>query len=156
MKRRDLIIIAAILALDLSSKMIVQTTLELHKQIPIIQNFFYLNYVKNTGAAWSIFSGKTSILTFVSLAGIILFTVMYKKTPKNDKVEQILLAVIIAGTAGNFVDRAMLGYVRDFLDFYIFGYDFPIFNVADMALCIGIGLLFLKTLLKKEGPNGEN
>lgn len=156
MKRRDIYIILAILALDMVTKYVVQTNLDLHKQIPIIENFFYITYAKNTGAAWSLFSGKVSILTLISAVGVGLFSYMYYKTSENDKFGKICLAIMIAGAAGNLIDRAFLGYVRDFLDFYIFGYDFPIFNVADMALCIGIGLLILQTIFKKEEKHGEN
>lgn len=156
MKRRDIFIILAILALDLGTKYIVQTNLDLHKQIPIVENFFYLTYAKNTGAAWSLFSGRVSILALTSLVGVGLFSFMYVKTPEKDNFGRICLAMMIAGAAGNLFDRVFFGYVRDFLDFYILGYDFPIFNVADMALCIGIGLLILQTIFKKEETHGEN
>lgn len=156
MKLRDITIIVSVLMLDLVTKITVQTSLELHRQIPIIENFFYITYAKNTGAAWSMLSGKQFFLIAISMIGVIIFLYMYFKTPEQDKFGKVCLSLMIAGAAGNLIDRVTLGYVRDFLDFVIFGYDFPIFNVADMALCIGIVLLLVQTLLKKDEVNGKN
>lgn len=156
MKRRDIFILIGVLILDLGSKVLVQSNLALHRQIPIIENFFYITYAKNTGAAWSLFSGRVGILTLISLLGVGLFVYMYTKTPEENKWERICITLMIAGAAGNLFDRFVFGYVRDFLDFIIFGYDFPIFNVADSALCIGIFVLIIITLFKKEEPDGKN
>lgn len=156
MKLRDITIIVSVLMLDLVTKITVQTSLELHRQIPIIENFFYITYAKNTGAAWSMLSGKQFFLIAISMIGVIIFLYMYFKTPEQDKFGKVCLSLMIAGAAGNLIDRVTLGYVRDFLDFVIFGYDFPIFNVADMALCIGIVLLLVQILLKKDEVNGKN
>ena len=72
------------------------------------------------------------------------------KGKDQTKLYRTALCLMIGGAAGNLYDRLMIGAVRDFLDFYIFGYDFPVFNVADMALCIGVGLLFLEMLLPEK------
>lgn len=113
--------------------------------IEVVPGFFYLNYLENTGAAWSMFAGRTGILTLVSAfaAGLMLW---YLLTKKPDRWTKAALVLMIAGAAGNFIDRLVLGYVRDFMDFYIFGYDFPVFNVADMALTIGVIILILAAL----------
>ena len=66
-------------------------------------------------------------------------------------LSKIGVIVMISGTVGNFVDRLFLGYVRDFLDFIIFGYDFPVFNVADMCLCIGIAFVILDEFINDYG-----
>ena len=71
-------------------------------------------------------------------------------TTVHSPVAAHALAMMIAGAAGNLMDRLLLGYVRDFLNFYIFGYDFPVFNVADICLCVGVGLLILSTIFEKE------
>ncbi|MEG0076569.1 signal peptidase II [Anaerorhabdus sp.] len=156
MKRRDIWIFIGVLVLDLGSKLLVQSNLDLHRQIPIINDFFYITYAKNTGAAWSMFSGRVGILTLMSLVGVGLFAYMYSRVPEENKWERISITLMIAGAAGNLFDRFVFGYVRDFLDFIIFGYDFPIFNIADSALCIGIGLLIIITLFKKEETDGKN
>lgn len=156
MKRKELFILIGILVLDLGTKLLVQSNLELHRQIPIIQDFFYITYAKNTGAAWSMFSGRVGILTLMSLAGVGIFSYMFSRVPEENKWERIAIVMMIAGAAGNLFDRFVFGYVRDFLDFIIFGYDFPIFNIADSALCIGIVLLIVITLFKKEEADGKN
>ena len=77
------------------------------------------------------------------------------KNKDENPILRYTVALMMAGALGNLVDRVYLGYVRDFLSFNIFGYDFPVFNVADMALSIGVAILFLLTLLQKEGENGK-
>ncbi len=155
MKKTDMILILGIVILDMVTKLMVQSSLALHESITVIKGFFYITYAQNTGAAWSLFSGRVGILTFISLLGVLGFMWLYKSTKANEKYERFAISLMIAGTLGNFFDRLFFGYVRDFLDFIIFGYDFPIFNVADVALVIGVGLLILQTLIKKEDRYGK-
>jgi signal peptidase II len=130
-------------AVDQITKAMAASNGGVHREI--IHNFFYLNYLENTGAAWSMFAGRTGILTLVSAfaIGLMLWYLLYKKP---DRLMRVSLVLMIAGAAGNFIDRLVLGYVRDFMDFYIFGYDFPVFNVADMCLTFGVILLLISAL----------
>ena len=119
--------------------------------IMIIKDFFYITYVRNMGAAWSIFSGERLGLIIVSLI-IICFIVYYilKNKPK-DRLEKIGYAMILGGAFGNLFDRIIYGYVIDFLDFYIFNYDYPIFNLADSFIFVGVVLLVIYTWRCKDG-----
>ncbi len=141
MKKREIIILAIVVAIDLISKYYIQSIMTLGDSTMIIKDFFYLTFVHNEGAAWGMLSGKMElffVITIVVLVviGYILFTTDRKKT-----LLRFALVIILGGTLGNFYDRVVFGYVRDFLNFYPLGYDFPVFNVADSALTIGYVLL---------------
>lgn len=113
--------------------------------ITLIPNFLHLTYVRNTGAAWSILSGNMALLAFISaiVGGAIIGARYYYRTKLNP-LKKALFAVIIAGTFGNFIDRAFYKLltgtsgVVDFIHFQFGSYHFPIFNVADMCLTLGI------------------
>lgn len=145
------IIAVIVLIIDQLTKLFVTGNMVLYEDIPVISGFFHITYVRNTGMAWSLLSGKQFFLSIMAAIaiGVMVYYLMYKKP---DKLTTVALGLMIGGAAGNLIDRLVLNYVRDFLNFYIFGYDFPVFNIADCALCIGVGLLILASLLedKKE------
>jgi signal peptidase II len=149
----EALIILLVIAADLISKHIVQVTESLHNVV-VIENFFHITYAENTGMAWSMLSGQIAFLSLISAAAIGLM-LWYLYTKKPDRLSRIALALMIGGAAGNLFDRLYFGYVRDFLDFYIFGYDFPIFNIADSALCIGVFLLAVAALKEEKKENGR-
>jgi len=146
-----IILTIVFLMIDIVSKVIVSSLMDVHDSIKIIDNFFYITYVRNTGAAWSIFSDKTWLIIIISLIiiGIVVFYI-YKNKPKM-KLEKIGYSLILGGAVGNFLDRIIYGYVVDFLDFYIFGYNYPIFNLADTFIVVGIFLLVIYTWRCKDG-----
>lgn len=139
------------LIIDIVSKLFISNLMDVGDSIIVIQNFFYISYVRNTGAAWSIFSGETVGLILISLI-IICFIVYYilKNKPKS-RLEKIGYSMILGGAFGNLFDRIIYGYVIDFLDFYIFGYDYPIFNLADSFIFVGVILLMIYTWRCKDG-----
>lgn len=142
-----LIIMIGLIALDQITKIIVKTNMELGQSIKIINNFFYFTYTRNTGAAWSSFEDSYAFLMIITIVALIFFLYLYKDIDfKTKKIYSISICMMIAGTIGNLIDRLArilfdgLGVI-DFLDFVIFGYDFPIFNVADICLVVGIFLI---------------
>ena len=139
--------ISVVLILDQVTKFCVQSSSSL--PVTVIPGFFKIEYLKNTGAAWSMLSSKTALLTLVSAVAIGVMR-WYLLTKETTPVQETALCLMIAGAAGNFIDRLCLSYVRDFLSFNIFGYPFPVFNIADCALCIGVFLLFICTMKEEK------
>ena len=144
-------IIGTVILLDQISKYIVQQNAAAIGQMEIIPNFLYLRYIKNTGAAWSMLSNHTMLLTLISVVEIgILVYFLLDVRKKKQTLYRIALSLMIGGAIGNLIDRVSFHYVRDFIDTYIFGYDFPVFNIADSALCIGAFLLIVILLFEKK------
>lgn len=143
-------IILVVFLLDQVSKYYIQVTPALHGSIEIIPKFLYITYCKNTGIAWSMLSGKRLFLIVVGLIEIgVLIYFFIEKMKTKDKWYCFSLALMIGGAVGNLYDRSVLGYVRDFIDTYPFGYNFPVFNIADAALCIGVGIILILMLLEE-------
>lgn len=115
----------------------------LYESIPVIQDVFHITYIHNTGAAFSIMAGQISLLILLPLFMIIAAVVfMFVMRKKGHPMLMTSVALIAGGGVGNLIDRMMLGYVVDYLDFRVF----PIFNLADIAVCVGCGLLILYVL----------
>jgi len=152
MKKEYYIMIATILLLviiDQLTKQYIVSTMYLGESITVINNFFLISSHRNTGGAWGILTGQMVVFYFITFNAFVLFYFLIKEVDfKNKKVYSVAVTLLIAGAIGNFVDRVLFQEVVDFLDFYIFGYDFPIFNVADMCLVIGMFLFGYDILLE--------
>lgn len=125
----------------------------LGEQIPVIEPFLYITSHRNTGAAWGILQGQMwffYIITVIVIGAVIYYIQQYAKT---NALIGVALGFILGGAIGNFIDRIFRKEVVDFVDTYIGNYDFPIFNVADSALVVGVGLVFIATILdeRKKG-----
>ena len=151
-----IIISIILLCIDQISKLLVVNLLTKTDSITMIKNFFYLTYINNDGAAFSILVGKRIFLILVAIAIIIMLIHYIKKNNIQNKLEIVSLALIIGGSLGNLMDRVVRGYVIDFLDFKIFNYNFPIFNLADTFIVIGVILLLLKELRKENNLDSRN
>jgi len=139
-----------LLWIDQISKVLVVKLIDINSSIELIKNFFYLTYTHNTGAAFSILMGKRIFLILIAVVILIAIFNYLRKNKIESKVEKIAFSLVIGGSIGNLLDRIVRGYVIDFLDFKIFGYNFPIFNLADTFIVIGVFLLLIITLTRKE------
>lgn len=132
-----------VLLADIFTKRIAVAALSGGTSIPIIKNVFHLTYVENRGIAFGAFSGGRTFFIIVSIIMIAVLFIYLYKTPraKRTVLQKSSLALVIGGAVGNLIDRIRLGYVIDFFDFRLI--DFPVFNVADIAVCIGVGMLMI-------------
>ena len=128
------------LALDQYTKYLVSCNMTENQTIPIISGIFDLTYVRNTGAAFGMLAGRQTVLVIVTGLLILLisaYAIIRRK--KISRLESISLALISAGGLGNLITRIMYNYVIDFFNFYFW----PVFNVADIAICVGCALLII-------------
>ena len=115
----------------------------LEETIVIIKNFFNITYVLNDGAAWSILSGYTFLLILVAFVALGVIYFFFIKKKNLSKLETITYSFLIGGIIGNLIDRIIYGKVIDYFDFNIFGYDFPVFNIADICICLSVFVLII-------------
>ena len=123
--------------------------MKLNQGYEIIQNFFYFTYSHNYGAAWGMLQGKLTFFYGISFLAAIGIVYSFIESKPYQKLTRFGLVVFFSGMIGNLIDRVTLGYVRDFIDFIIFGYDFPIFNIADIAVCLGVGFIVLDIIIEE-------
>lgn len=146
-----IVIIAVLLTIiDQISKLFITRLMNVKHSIKIIDNFFYLTYTHNQGAAFSILTGQRIFLIIITILIIILLLSYLKKNFPKDKLTKFSFALILGGSLGNLIDRIVRGSVIDFLDFKIFTYNFPIFNLADTFITIGVILLIIITFRKED------
>jgi signal peptidase II len=150
-----LLISLAVLFLDQWTKGLITRTFDVHQSSTVVANFFDITYVRNSGAAFGLFASVDSSLKAVILntVAVLVFLVVsgYALRTSHRSVRlQTGFALILGGAVGNLLDRVRFGYVVDFLDFSIAAHHWPAFNVADSAICVGVGLLFLDMLKSEE------
>jgi signal peptidase II len=140
---KHLILFVILIGIDQATKYWVRTDLINREPIVIIKKVLNLQYQTNTGAAWSIFTGKAGYLSIFTIIVLLLILFLYFKIPQGRKynVLKILAVFIMAGAVGNLIDRIYLGHVIDFVYFEII--NFPLFNFADSCLTVSSALLFL-------------
>lgn len=142
------IFILVLIALDQYTKYLIVKALEIGESIQVIRDFLFITSHRNQGAAWGILQGKMWLFYIVTIVVLIILIIFFKNEAKGKPLTQLGLSLLIAGSIGNFIDRLFRGEVVDFVDTYIFGYNFPIFNVADAALTIGVVVLIIVILLE--------
>lgn len=146
-----LFIALLIVVLDQASKYAAVKYLKGEKPYIIIKNFFQLDYVENYGAAFGILQNKKIFFIIITTIVIIsIFIILVKYSSKFNKPMNVALAMLLGGTIGNFIDRIRLSYVVDFISVkFGEGYDFPVFNVADMFIVMGTFLIMLMVSFNK-------
>lgn len=145
MKKKVLFISIIVLFIDQLSKILIGINIGLNESFIIISNFFSLTNVNNEGAAFSVLNGHVLLFIFIGLIAIFL---LYKYIDdfKYNKRNVWAFGLLLGGIVGNLVDRICFGYVRDFLSFRIFNYNYPVFNIGDSAIVIGVILLLIAVI----------
>ena len=130
------------LIIDIISKIIIVNKLNLNASKVIIKDFFSLTYIKNTGGAWGILKDNVIILIIITIIFLGIFISYFQKN-KLSLYEQISYGLALGGILGNLLDRIFRGYVVDFLNFNILGYNYPVFNLADTFIVVGVLILII-------------
>ena len=153
MKNRNRVYYVTVLliVIDQLAKILVQRNMTMYKEIKIIPNFFSLCYVENTGAAFSILEDSTLLLIIISVIFVVFLDKYIKKEADTlNKLSIIAYGMIMGGIFGNLIDRILNKSVIDFLAFKFGSYNFPIFNIADIGITVGVALVFLDMILKRK------
>ncbi|HJO94044.1 MAG TPA: signal peptidase II [Victivallales bacterium] len=116
--------------------------------VNVIPGFFNIVSVRNTGAAWGMFNGNNIILLTVAVVAFILIIIFFKAITEGFGERTIALFMIMSGIVGNSIDRIYRGSVVDFLDFHLHGWHWPSFNIADSAICVGVAVMIISSLLR--------
>ena len=154
MKRRVLLLSVIFFLVDRIIKYIVSKNIILYIKKYIIKNFLYFTYLKNDGAAWSILKGNTVLLIIISIVALIFLirSILVQKEIKSLMI--VSYSLLIAGILGNLFDRIFYGYVIDFIGIKIINYYFPVFNIADAMIVIGVFLFSFNEF--RSGKNESN
>lgn len=153
--KKIILISTLTLVVDILTKQLVINSLIEHQSITIIKDFFSITYAKNTGVAFSFLEGNVPLI--IILTSIIISLIFnYLKTTNPNKYEIICYGLLLGGSIGNLIDRIIYGYVIDFLDFNLFGYPYPIFNVADIAIVVSIFTIIILSLIESRNKNEVN
>ncbi|MCL1792176.1 MAG: signal peptidase II [Peptococcaceae bacterium] len=141
------VVAASVLLLDRITKLLIVAYMNVGESWALIPHFFHLTYVRNTGAAFGLFSGQTKYLIILTFFGFLIAFLLRKKLSQLNKSMLICLGLIIGGALGNFIDRVYWDYVVDFIDFRVWPF---IFNIADSALVVGSLMMALLIFIAKD------
>ncbi len=144
----------AIILLDQATKLHIMQVMRLHESFPVIPDVFSITYIRNPGAAFGLLASRSSLFRLVffgiaSVCALVLLATIFIRLRQDDLTGQLSVVAIFGGAVGNLLDRLQYGEVIDFLDFYVGVYHWPAFNVADMAISVGVVFLILHYALEK-------
>ena len=137
-----------LIVIDQYTKFMVSLHIPLNYSIKVMEGFFNLTHIRNSGVAFGLFASQQSeykplMFIIISTIAIMAILVIFHQTPKDKKMVQTGLILIFSGAIGNLIDRSLHGEVIDFVDFFIEGYHFPAFNIADSCITIGVTLMVI-------------
>lgn len=146
---------ATVIILDQIMKAYVISTMSIHESFAVIEGFFNITYIRNPGAAFGFLAGASPIFRqvfFLSAAIAVILLILHgiRKSGEKEFLLVFSLSLLLAGAAGNLIDRVRFGEVVDFLDVYLGHYHWPAFNIADVAISTGAAILILIMLKRKK------
>ena len=144
--KRYFLIAGSVLLLDQFVKSVIQQKMQEGLSIPVLPGIFHITYILNPGAAFGLFEEQQWLFILVAVLLVLGVAVLFRQLLQQPPVMRFGAALLVGGALGNLMDRIRLGKVVDFLDFRIW----PIFNVADIAICVGVGLILL-AMFKEQG-----
>ncbi len=150
------VVVAPIIALDQASKLYISAHMQLYENIQLIPNWLDITYTRNPGVAFSMFANapqaaRNALLLILDSAAIVVLVVLIAAADRPTLVT-VALALILAGAGGNLIDRATRGEVIDFVRAHYYSHNWPIFNVADSAISIGVTLILLNSIFSRADP----
>lgn len=151
-----LLVALVVTVLDQVTKQLVRYSFGEGELLPVIEGFFNLTFVRNSGAAWGMFHNYSWALIALSIIMLVLMIVFRHSFISESSEHRFALGLMIGGILGNLIDRIKLGAVTDFLDFYVGTHHWPAFNVADSAICVGVGIYILSAMWTKDHPLHES
>lgn len=141
----------AIVVLDQAAKAVIRQTMNPGQSLPVIEGYFNLNHLRNTGAVWGMFPSQNEWLILLSFLVLILIAIFYRWLVDRRLVHRVAMGFMLGGIVGNLIDRVKLGWVTDFLDFHWQASHWPSFNIADAAICSGV-ILYLVAAFWRSSP----
>jgi signal peptidase II len=144
-----------VIALDQWTKWLIVKNMEIGESIEIINGFLYITSHRNKGAAWGILQNQMLFFYVITIIVVVAIIYYMQKYAKQNAMLGVALSLMLGGAIGNFIDRLFRKEVVDFIHTYIFGYNFPIFNIADSSLTIGVILFFIYFLFFEEKKQKE-
>ncbi|KAA1042720.1 signal peptidase II [Macrococcus equipercicus] len=146
-----------LVAMDQLAKWIIVKTLAVGDSVPVIGDILEITSHRNYGAAWGMLQNQRIFFFIITIFVLLMILYFYRKDAVNKPLMQLGLTLVFAGAVGNFIDRLFRGSVVDFIDTKIINYDFPIFNIADSCLTIGVIILLYEILVNenKEKKNAD-
>ena len=141
-----LLIASLVVVVDQVTKWLIVQNFRMHEALPVIPDFFDLVYVRNKGAAFGILADtgfRVPFLLTTTMVAVVFLVWFYRQLKPEQVLSRSALSMVLGGAVGNLIDRLRLGEVIDFLDVHWFQHHWPAFNVADSAICVGVGMLLL-------------